>query len=231
MGRRQRRRGAASAAIGLWRKAAPLASEAGLQESVLMELVVVFGPIAVGKMTVGREICDLTGFKLLHNHMTIEPLLEIFPYGSPPFGRLVSEFRRRVLEEAAESALSGLVFTYVWALDLDEDTTVIASYVDLVRSRGGSVRFVELLAAQSERLERNGSALRLDHKRSKRDLAFSRSDLLESDEKYVLNTGASARNRADELLDEHDYMRIDNTNLEPGEVALQVAKKFGLPTV
>ena len=68
-----------------------------------MELVVVFGPIAVGKMTVGREICELTGFKLLHNHMTIEPLLEIFPYGSPPFSRLVSEFRRRILEEAAES--------------------------------------------------------------------------------------------------------------------------------
>jgi len=130
-----------------------------------------------------------------------------------------------------ESALSGLVFTYVWALDLDEDSTVIASYVDLVRSRGGSVRFVELLAAQSERLERNGSALRLDHKRSKRDLAFSRSDLLKSDETYVLNTGASARNRADELLDEHDYMRINNTNLEAGEVALQVVEKFGLPTV
>jgi len=47
----------------------------------------------------------------------------------------------------------------------------------------------------------------------------------------VLNTGTSARNRADELLDEHDYMRIDNTNLEPGEVALQVVEKFGLPTV
>jgi len=66
----------------------------GIKESASMELVVVFGPPAVGKMTVGREICLLTGFKLFHNHMTIEPVLDIFPYGSPQFSRLVSEFRR-----------------------------------------------------------------------------------------------------------------------------------------
>jgi len=171
-----------------------------------MELVVVFGPPAVGKMTVGREICQLTGFKLFHNHMTIEPVLEIFPYG-------------------------GLVFTYVWALDLDEDTAVIASYVDLVCSRGGSVRFVELFAEQSERLERNRGGLRLDHKRSKRDLELSRNDLLKSDEEYVLNTGASGRTRADELLDEHDYVRFDNTRLEASEVALQVVEQFGFAAV
>jgi hypothetical protein len=70
-----------------------------------MELVVVFGPPAVGKMTVGRAICDLTGFKLLHNHMTIEPLLEVFRFGSPPFRRLVAEFRARIVEEAIERNL------------------------------------------------------------------------------------------------------------------------------
>ena len=91
-----------------------------------MELVLVFGPLAVGKMTVGRAICQLTGYRLLHNHLTIEPLLEIFPYGSPAFNRLNSEFRRRLLEEACDSGLNGLVFTYVWALNLDEDTAVRA---------------------------------------------------------------------------------------------------------
>ena len=203
----------------------------GIKESASMELVVVFGPPAVGKMTVGREICLLTGFKLFHNHMTIEPVLDIFPYGSPQFSRLVSEFRRRILEEAADAALSGLVFTYVWALDLDEDTAVIASYADLVCSRGGSVRFVELFAEQSERLERNGGESRLDHKRSKRDLEMSRTNLLQSDEEYVLNTGAPGRTRADELLDKHDYLRFDNTRLEPTEVALRVVDQFGLMAV
>ena len=42
-----------------------------------MKFVVIFGPQAVGKMTVGQEIEKITGLKLLHNHMTIE-LLEPF---------------------------------------------------------------------------------------------------------------------------------------------------------
>jgi adenylate kinase family enzyme len=41
-----------------------------------MHLVFVFGPPAAGKMTVGREICARTGYKLLHNHMTVEPVLD-----------------------------------------------------------------------------------------------------------------------------------------------------------
>ncbi len=55
-----------------------------------MHFVFVFGPPAVGKMTVGRALAARTGYKLLHNHMTVEPVLEIFAFGSPPFGRLVS---------------------------------------------------------------------------------------------------------------------------------------------
>ena len=62
-----------------------------------MHFVFVFGPPAVGKMTVGRELASLTGYKLLHNHAPIEPLLEIFEFGSPSFGRLVNQFRRGVI--------------------------------------------------------------------------------------------------------------------------------------
>jgi hypothetical protein len=113
---------------------------------VRMELVIVFGPAAVGKMTVGHALCELTGFKLFHNHATIEPVLGIFSFGSAPFGRLVSEFRRRVIEEAACSDLPGLVFTYVWSLDDAGDTDIVASYIRIVEQAGGRVRFVELYA-------------------------------------------------------------------------------------
>jgi shikimate kinase len=37
-----------------------------------MKFVLIFGPQAVGKMTVGQELAKITGLKLFHNHMTIE---------------------------------------------------------------------------------------------------------------------------------------------------------------
>ena len=49
------------------------------------ELLLVIGPPAAGKMTVGRAVCERAGFRLFHNHHTIEPLLEIFGFGTPPF--------------------------------------------------------------------------------------------------------------------------------------------------
>ena len=53
---------------------------------ITVAIVVIFGPPAVGKMTVGREVARLTGYKLFHNHMTVEPVLEVFEFGSPPCG-------------------------------------------------------------------------------------------------------------------------------------------------
>ena len=50
-----------------------------------MSLIVIIGPPAVGKMTVAYELAKLTGHKVFHNHMAIEPALEFFEYGSPEF--------------------------------------------------------------------------------------------------------------------------------------------------
>lgn len=37
-----------------------------------MKFVLIFGPQAVGKMTVGQELAKSTELKLFHNHMTID---------------------------------------------------------------------------------------------------------------------------------------------------------------
>ena len=45
-----------------------------------MKLIFLIGNGAVGKMTVGQELMKLTGLRLFHNHMTIEPVIEVFGY-------------------------------------------------------------------------------------------------------------------------------------------------------
>ena len=192
-----------------------------------MHLVVIFGPPAVGKMTVGHELCLLTGYRLFHNHLTVEPVLDIFEFGAPPYTRLVSEFRRRVIEEAAGSDLPGLVFTMVWGLELENDLALITSYVDIVEERGGRVSFVELYSALEERLARNTTAFRLDRKRSKRDTAFSERNLLDLEERFVMNTG-EAPTVAEKAWAGREYLRLDNTDLSAAEVARRIAEAFDL---
>ncbi len=192
-----------------------------------MHFVLVFGPPAVGKMTVGHELAKLTGYKLFHNHMTVEPVLDIFPFGSPPFGRLVGEFRRRIIEEAVQAELPGLVFTLVWGLELPEDAAIVTTYAEIVESAGGRVSFVELYADLDERLVRNRTEFRLAEKRSKRDLEFSHGNVLDLEENYVMNTGCGST-VADPVLAGREYLRIDNTYLSAADVAASVVEAFGL---
>ncbi len=187
-------------------------------------LVVLVGPPAVGKMTVGHELATRTGLRLFHNHHTIDLVLRFFAFGTPPFQRLVGEFRRRMFEEVAESELPGLIFTYVWAFDHPTDAAAVESYVAPFRARGGRVVFVELEATQEERLRRNETPFRLAEKPFKRDLAASRARLLADDAAYQLNSQGAFDAR-------EDYLRLNTTTLSAAAVAERVISHFGLPSV
>jgi hypothetical protein len=184
-------------------------------------LLFVIGPPAVGKMTVGQAIADRTGLKLFHNHMTIEPLLRLFPFESPQFRRLVSGFRRQIFEEVAASTLPGLVFTYVWAFGEPGEAEAVEHFAAPFRARGGRVLFLELTADQATRLERNTGATRLAEKPSKRDLSWSSANLRELDAKYRLTS-------TDDFAGRDDHLLIDNTSLSPDEVAMAAIERFGL---
>ena len=189
-----------------------------------MTLVVIFGPPAVGKMAVGLELQRLTGFGLFHNHMTVDPVMKLFPFDSAPYRRLVAEFRRRIFEEYVASGGSGLIFTFVWALDDPGDLAFIDRTAELFTSRGGEVVFAELEATQAERLRRNATPLRMAEKWPQRNVEGSRAFLLDADQRYQLNTRAA-------FFYPERHLKIENTNLEPGEVARQIAAHFSLPCV
>lgn len=187
----------------------------------MLKLVIIFGPQAVGKMTVGQELEKITDLKLFHNHMTIDLVSPFFSYGTPEGKRLVGLFREEMFQAAAKSELPGLIFTYVWAFDLEQDGAYIRHLTDMFTAQGAEVCYVELEAEVSERLERNKSENRLQHKPTKRDLAWSEQDLLDSMNDYRLNSEPG------EITHER-YLRINNTNISPDQTARLIQKYFSL---
>jgi hypothetical protein len=69
-------------------------------------------------MTVGQEIMKITDLRLFYNHMTIEPVKEIF-------GELrwetVERLRDVIFEDFASSEQYGMMFTYMMAFDLQSE--------------------------------------------------------------------------------------------------------------
>lgn len=189
-----------------------------------MHLVMLFGPQAVGKMSVGREIARGTPYRLFHNHATIEPLLEVFDWETPAFQTLKLEFRRRVIEEAVAGGLPGLVFTYVWALDLAEDAAYVEQLIAPVLTAGGRVDFVELYADEATRLTREGTPERLAAKASKRDTAWARADLIDSGREHRLSTGPDQVFPLDQ-----PHHRLDNSTLTAAQAAERIIELLELP--
>lgn len=76
-----------------------------------VKLIIIFGPAAVGKMTVGIALQKTTGFRLFHNHMVSELLYNFYGYKDKQFGLLNSEFRTRLFEGFSKSDFPGIIFT------------------------------------------------------------------------------------------------------------------------
>lgn len=83
-----------------------------------MKLLILVGSGAVGKMTVGQSIMRKTALRLFHNHMMIEPVIEIFGEYNHS---VVAKLRRTIFEEFLKTEREGLIFTYMWAFDCPED--------------------------------------------------------------------------------------------------------------
>ena len=176
-----------------------------------MRLLLIIGPPAVGKMTVGRAISAASGFRLFHNHHTIEPLVEVFGHGTAPFNVLNIEFRRRVIEEAASNDVD-LIFTFVWNLEDPADLAYVEELVTPFEGPAGEIWVLELTADLGTRLVRNRGESRLAAKPSKRDLLWS-DGLVRQAEAHQLNTDPTGATPgpADEFLGRHPHLRLDTS--------------------
>lgn len=182
-------------------------------------MLFLFGDAAVGKMTVGQELTKITKLRLFHNHMTIEPVLEIFgDFNSCAIHRM----RKVIFEEFAKTDHYGLIFTFMWAFDQPEDWQNVEHVRSIFTREKPDTQFyyAELVAPQEIRLQRNASENRLKHKKSKNDIETSNRRLLDDDAHYRLES-------LDGEIPFANYIKIDNSDLPAEEAAKIIKARFG----
>lgn len=106
-----------------------------------MQLLFLHGRPASGKLTIAKAVAARTGLPLFHNHLTVDLLLAVFPFGSPGF----VENRERIwIDVMRSAALEGrsLLFTF------NPERTVAPDFparlAATIGAAGGRVRFIEI---------------------------------------------------------------------------------------
>lgn len=116
-----------------------------------LKLILIYGPPAVGKLTVAEELANQSGFKVFHNHVSIEFVKSLFEFGTPVFWKLVDRYRKEMLEEAAKENVN-TIFTFVYGKGSDDK--FIKDIIRRVESHRGKVCFVRLYCEPSVLMKR-----------------------------------------------------------------------------
>ncbi len=186
------------------------------------DLIVIIGPPAVGKMTIGKRLSEKIGFKLLHTQMEYELVTQFFPYDTGAFHELSLEIKLMILEKVRTSSLKGLIFTFVphfeSTVGMDYFRKLISAYQET-----GQVSIVELTAPLDERLERNKTPFRLKHKPLKRNLVKSEAKVKELEAQMRMNTFEN-----EEIAENVRHVKIETTGLNEEETFDFVCKKLEL---
>ena len=183
-----------------------------------MKLLFIIGDAAVGKMTVGRELTKITDLRLFHNHMTIEPVIEIFGNYD---GKTISEMRDVVFKNFAASDNYGMIFTLMMDFDDKREWDYLEHVKSFFAPYGTDFYYVELIAPQDVRLKRNRTEERLLHKPSKRDTETSDRRLITDDERHRCVSFEGE-------ITFPNYMRIDNSDIPAAAVAKMIKEQFRL---
>lgn len=174
-----------------------------------MNLIFIYGPPAVGKLTVANELEKLTGYKNFHGHRSLDAVHDIFEFGNKSAVEIVKKFRESVLEGAAVEGLPGLIFTYVY----HAGDPWIQHMVERIEHHGGRICFVQLTAPEEILIQRLTFPSRMKNSKLKDPDVFR---------KLLIDYNLTAK------IDQPNNLTIDTTKTSPAESAEKIVEYFHL---
>jgi len=180
-----------------------------------MKLVIIFGPPAVGKLTVGRELAKRCGFRILHKQEIFDLLDDFFFFGTTEYRQADEGIREMIIETAATlKHIKGLVMTFVWAFNDVRDQSFVERVLKISKRKKMPVYFVELQSSETERKARVKSATR---KEMNKVATVKGLAALEKDKDFISDINYFA---------DKNYLKLDNTVLSAEKCAELISEHF-----
>lgn len=174
-----------------------------------MKLLFIYGPPAAGKLTVANEIAKRTGFRVFHNHLSIDAILPVFEFGSEPFFRLVEMIRVETVAEAARQNVD-LIYTFCYAKGLDE--AHVEKIERAAKENGSEVSFALLRCSDDELRKR---VVAEDRKK------FKKAGTVEMIEQFLKSYSLR------EPIEGKNSLVVENTEMSPEKAADAIIEHFG----
>ena len=182
-----------------------------------MKFVIIFGPPAVGKMTVAQELAKTCDFKVFHNHVSID-FVAPFLDGTPDRLPMIRKIRKQMITACAKNSIN-LIYTECWDLNSTQEKKQKDEYREIIEKNGGAVFYVELFADEDTRLIRGKHIHRLTQKPFKK-VEEDQKIIREWHKQYKLNSDNDFPHTSEK------YLKIDNSEISAAEAAQKIKQHF-----
>ena len=176
-----------------------------------MNLLIIHGPPAAGKYTVGNAIAERTGYKLFHNHLSIDCTKPVLEFGVDAFWQLNTKIRCEVIAAAMREKVN-VIHTLCYGKGVDDEH--FQQTIAAAEDTGGTAHIVLLKCSDEERRRRivNDSRVRIGKL---------------TDPGSVPTRGADLESP----FPGRETLVIDNTDIPPDRTAEMIIDHYRLETV
>ncbi len=175
-----------------------------------MKLIIIYGSEAVGKLTIAKRLAAETGFRLFHNHVSINVAKTLFDFEDKGFSELTWDVRLLVFEYAAQANSPGLIFT--WAYSHPDFLPYLNRIREVIQKYQGEIIYVFVTCSVEALKKRVQQADR--HRVGKiNSVEALQRQLQKKNHRPIPDT---------------DTLAIDNTYLSPEEVAQKIIRHYNL---
>jgi cytidylate kinase len=175
-----------------------------------MKLIFIYGPPASGKLTIAKELSDLTGYSIFHNHQTRDIVRELYPETFFENYDLVDTLCLDIFEYAAKHD-TNLIFTLVH--DDPDDIIFADKAIKSIENKQGTVCFIEVTAPNDVLLSRVDNDSRKEYRKMRDKAKLER----------LLGAGLYGS------LPYEGILKIDTGLMSADESAMLIAEHFRLP--